>query len=65
VLLEKLGPIGHASYDPDRACLAGTRETIIDDIKDWSRIRGGLEKLLWVHGHAGLGKSAIVASVCN
>ncbi|KAG8702865.1 hypothetical protein FRC09_004489, partial [Ceratobasidium sp. 395] len=70
-LLKKLHPVGRAQYDSSRACMPGTREDIINNILDWSRHRrsnSSLDKsegLLWVYGHAGIGKSAIATSVCE
>ncbi|KAG8701248.1 hypothetical protein FRC09_005483, partial [Ceratobasidium sp. 395] len=70
-LLNKLHPVGRAQYDSSRACMPGTREDIINNILDWSRhyrSNSSLEKsegLLWVYGHAGIGKSAIATSVCE
>ena len=64
-LLKELKPLGSARVDPMRACLPGTRTDIIGDILDWSQRQDVSEGLLWVHGHAGLGKSSIATSVCQ
>ncbi|KAG8736526.1 POC1 centriolar protein A [Ceratobasidium sp. 414] len=70
MLLNDLKPVGQAKYDPDRACMPGTREELIKEVLDWCK-RPNLPdqpatgRLLWVHGHAGLGKSAIATSVCQ
>ncbi|KAG8708339.1 hypothetical protein FRC09_001313 [Ceratobasidium sp. 395] len=63
--LDKLVPIGYASFNPDRACMPGTRVSAIGDILAWSRDFDSSQRLLWVYGFAGLGKSSIAASVCN
>ncbi|KAG8791273.1 hypothetical protein FRC12_009700 [Ceratobasidium sp. 428] len=63
--LDKLVPAGHASFNPDRACMQDTRVRAIDDILAWSRDFGSSQRLLWVYGFAGLGKSSIAASVCK
>ncbi|KAG8706351.1 hypothetical protein FRC08_001123 [Ceratobasidium sp. 394] len=64
-LLNELKPLGGASYDISRACLDGTRKEIISDITAWCESSNDSERLLWVHGHAGLGKSTIATSVCQ
>ncbi|KAG8723753.1 hypothetical protein FRC09_001900 [Ceratobasidium sp. 395] len=63
--LDKLVPTGHASFNPNRACMPGTRVRIIDDILAWSHDFDSSQRLLWVYGFAGLGKSSIAASVCK
>ncbi|KAG8765956.1 hypothetical protein FRC12_007180 [Ceratobasidium sp. 428] len=64
-LLDKLKLADNASYDPSRACLPGTREAMITDIVDWCNSSSNTDNFLWVHGHAGLGKSTIATSVCQ
>ncbi|KAG8721356.1 hypothetical protein FRC09_008018 [Ceratobasidium sp. 395] len=63
--LDKLVPTGHASFNPDRACMPDTRVQIIHDILAWSHNFDSNQRLLWVYGFAGLGKSSIAASVCK
>ncbi|KAG8694402.1 hypothetical protein FRC09_009877 [Ceratobasidium sp. 395] len=63
--LDKLVPTGHASFNPDKACMPDTRVRTIDDILAWSRDFDSSQRLLWVYGFAGLGKSSIAASVCK
>ncbi|KAG9120186.1 hypothetical protein FRC07_004415, partial [Ceratobasidium sp. 392] len=71
IALNKLNPVGRAQYDSSRGCMPGTREGIIDHIFDWSQCLEPSatlkpsERLLWVYGHAGIGKSAIATSVCE
>ncbi|KAG9121933.1 hypothetical protein FRC07_001890 [Ceratobasidium sp. 392] len=69
-LLDKLQPVGQAKYDSARACMHGTRVNIIQDIFDWANRldephNSASERLFWLHGHAGLGKSAIATSICQ
>jgi hypothetical protein len=64
-LLNKLDPVGPARYGSAPACLPGTRENILGEVFDWTRRHDTSESLLWVHGHAGLGKSAIATSACK
>ncbi|KAG8704302.1 hypothetical protein FRC08_002303 [Ceratobasidium sp. 394] len=63
--LAKLNPAGHAIYNPDRGCTPDTRVQAIGDIIDWVRDDEKEERMLWVYGFAGLGKSSIAASVCQ
>ncbi|QRV88163.1 WD40 repeat protein [Ceratobasidium sp. AG-Ba] len=63
--LEKLGPTVHASFNPNRGCIEGTRVRAIEDIMNWSLDFKSNQKLLWIYGFAGLGKSAIATSVCE
>ncbi|KAG8784864.1 hypothetical protein FRC12_018205 [Ceratobasidium sp. 428] len=63
--LDKLAPTGHAGFNPDRACMPDTRVRTIDDILAWSHDFDSSQRLLWVYGFAGLGKSSIAASVCK
>ncbi|KAG8736116.1 hypothetical protein FRC10_009699, partial [Ceratobasidium sp. 414] len=65
MLFDRLNPVSKARYDPSRACLAGTRTAIIGNITAWCETSGDSNRLLWVHGQAGLGKSTIAASVCQ
>ncbi|KAG8722960.1 hypothetical protein FRC09_005362 [Ceratobasidium sp. 395] len=60
-----LAPTGYAGFNPNRACMPGTRVRTIDDILAWSHDFDSSQRLLWVYGFAGLGKSSIAASVCK
>ncbi|KAG8680462.1 hypothetical protein FRC08_016282 [Ceratobasidium sp. 394] len=62
--LRELKPADLAGYDPDRQCIAGTRTGIIDELSTWAQKPDDIPRLAWVHGLAGLGKSAIATSVC-
>ncbi|KAG8796695.1 hypothetical protein FRC12_005789 [Ceratobasidium sp. 428] len=63
--LKMLVPTGHAGFNPNRACMPGTRVRTIDEILAWSRDFKSNQRLLWVYGFAGLGKSSIAASICK
>ncbi|KAG8732043.1 hypothetical protein FRC10_001282 [Ceratobasidium sp. 414] len=63
--LAKLNPSGNAIYDPDRGCISGTRQRVIEDIISWSQDNNKKERMLWVYGFAGLGKSSVATSVCQ
>ncbi|QRV80120.1 hypothetical protein RhiJN_08135 [Ceratobasidium sp. AG-Ba] len=70
-LLEKLKPLSTAQFDASRVCLSGTREQIIQEILDWATFSVvsdsciAKDKVMWVYGQAGLGKSSIATSVCK
>ncbi|CAE6476566.1 unnamed protein product [Rhizoctonia solani] len=51
-------------YDPDRACLEGTREPILNRIITWTQNRDNTERFMWISGQAGMGKSSIAHSLC-
>jgi hypothetical protein len=51
-------------WDPDRACLSGTRKQILGDIIDWVHDPDS-ERILWLSGAAGTGKSSIANSVAQ
>ena len=61
-----------AAYDsqerfPPSRCHPGTRTELLSEIEGWVRSGRGATKLLWLHGPAGAGKSAIaqtVAEIC-
>ncbi|KAJ7845662.1 hypothetical protein B0H13DRAFT_1647228 [Mycena leptocephala] len=46
-------------------CHAETRTKILDDLWTWSSPSDPRSRLLWLHGPAGSGKSAIVQSFCQ
>ncbi|QRV92926.1 hypothetical protein RhiJN_20944 [Ceratobasidium sp. AG-Ba] len=64
-ILKELKPLGEARYDPARACLSGTRERLLEELVDWCSLSDTPNNLMWVYGQAGLGKSAIAASLCE
>ncbi|KAJ7660282.1 hypothetical protein DFH06DRAFT_1044012 [Mycena polygramma] len=48
-----------AERPPDPACHPGTRESVLDTLRAWSRDDSPDARLLWLYGSAGMGKSAI------
>ncbi|KAJ7186051.1 hypothetical protein C8R46DRAFT_1062298 [Mycena filopes] len=57
-----------AERPPDPACHPGTRNTVLDDLLAWSQDNCSVATVLWLHGSAGAGKSAIAqdfASRCQ
>ena len=51
-------------FDPPR-CAPETREAIIRDIIDWVERDEGPSSILWLHGPAGAGKSAIAQTIAQ
>ncbi|KAJ7660303.1 hypothetical protein DFH06DRAFT_393268 [Mycena polygramma] len=49
-----------AERPPDPACHPGTRESVLDTLRGWSRDDSPHALLMWLYGCAGMGKSAIV-----
>jgi len=53
--------------DPAPRCLPGTRKEVLQKIEKWVEAGSGVKRVLWLHGPAGAGKSAIaqtVAEIC-
>ncbi|KAG9124141.1 hypothetical protein FRC07_012685 [Ceratobasidium sp. 392] len=63
--LKKLKPVGRARYDPTKACMLGTRTSVIEAVVGWARNQNDGQQVYWIHGFAGLGKSSIATSVCQ
>jgi hypothetical protein len=51
--------------DPAPRCLPGTRQTVLKKIERWVEAGGWGKSILWVHGPAGAGKSAIAQTVAE
>ena len=51
--------------DPAPRCLPGTRQTIMAEIHEWVKAGVMGTSLLWLHGPAGAGKSAIAQTVAE
>ncbi|KAF7970239.1 hypothetical protein HWV62_24730 [Athelia sp. TMB] len=62
--LERLPYAQGASWSPARACMPGTRLTILSVVDEWSRSIGP-QNIFWLKGVAGFGKSAIAHSVAQ
>ncbi|KAG8741329.1 hypothetical protein FRC10_002991 [Ceratobasidium sp. 414] len=65
MIRSRLKPVDQAGYDPTRACIPGTRVDVIHDITRWIEKSNRDQRLAWVYGLGGLGKSTIAASVCK
>jgi hypothetical protein len=66
-MLDKLPYAKGASWDPDKACLPGTRKALLERIENWSfpTDSAGTAEIFWLTGVAGSGKSAIAHSVAQ
>ncbi|EUC60433.1 vegetative incompatibility protein HET-E-1, putative [Rhizoctonia solani AG-3 Rhs1AP] len=64
-ILNLLKPTNPGGYDPDQACLEGTRQAVLDRIITWSQNRKNPESFMWISGQAGIGKTSIAASLCQ
>lgn len=62
--MNKLAYAEGASWNPDSACLPGTRAGILTTIGIWSRSLDH-QNVLWLNGVAGSGKSAIAHTVAE
>ena len=51
-------------WDPDRVCLPGTRKQLLDEIMAWVHDPES-ERILWLSGGAGTGKSSVTNSVAQ
>ncbi|KAF8591398.1 WD40 repeat-like protein [Ramaria rubella] len=51
-------------WDPDHACLPGTRTQLLEDIISWVHDPDS-ERILWLSGAAGTGKSSIANSIAE
>ena len=64
--LGQLAYAGGAGLDTTKLCLEGTRVDILADIIDWiNKSEPNTPRVLWLHGQAGTGKSAIAHTIAN
>src|SRR5882757_931511 len=54
----------HSSYGNPTGCMAGTRVKILADLEDWAS-DDDLQKVYWLVGMAGTGKSTISQTLCE
>ncbi|KAM6499321.1 hypothetical protein JOM56_004829 [Amanita muscaria] len=54
-----------AEQDPDRRCHPGTRETVLKQLRDWFDNPNPTDPIIWLHGPAGAGKSAIAQTIAD
>ncbi|KIL57228.1 hypothetical protein M378DRAFT_171958 [Amanita muscaria Koide BX008] len=51
--------------DPDRQCHPGTRQTVLKRLRDWFDNPNPTERISWLYGPAGAGKSAIAQTIAR
>lgn len=65
-LLDRLGDASYGARGDaieDVICLEGTRVEVLDSINTWVRDASTSEKVLWIRGMAGRGKSTVASTV--
>jgi len=64
--LDRLPRVIEARYDPDQCCFGTTRKEIIDLVMAWaSEPSASSQRIFWLHGQAGVGKSTIASSISH
>ena len=51
--------------DPAPRCLPGARREVLEEIETWMEAGSAVKSILWLHGAAGAGKSAIAQTVAE
>ena len=59
-----------ASYNLNHCCMKGTRQYILDDIKEWVAARwegygASRGNIYWFYGSPGIGKTSLAHSICH
>ncbi|KAM6494515.1 hypothetical protein JOM56_010876 [Amanita muscaria] len=54
-----------AVQDPDRKCHPGTRVVVLKRMRNWIDNPSAAERVFWMHGPAGAGKSAIAQTIAH
>jgi hypothetical protein len=54
-----------SAQDPERRCHPGTRESVLKMMHKWIDNPNAEEKIFWLHGPAGVGKSAIAQTIAH
>ncbi|KAM6502759.1 hypothetical protein JOM56_002736, partial [Amanita muscaria] len=57
--------IDSSAQDPERVCHPGTRQNVLRRMKDWIDDPSSTERITWLHGPAGAGKSAIAQTIAQ
>ncbi|KIL61646.1 hypothetical protein M378DRAFT_847127 [Amanita muscaria Koide BX008] len=53
------------AQDPERCCHPGTRKGVLNQMRNWADDPSRPERILWLHGPAGVGKSAIAQTISS
>ncbi|KIL63128.1 hypothetical protein M378DRAFT_57828, partial [Amanita muscaria Koide BX008] len=54
-----------SAQDPERCCHPDTRKSVLGQICNWADDPSRFERILWLHGPAGVGKSAIAQTISS
>ncbi|KAM6499610.1 hypothetical protein JOM56_005118 [Amanita muscaria] len=54
-----------SEQDPDRRCHPGTRENVLSRIQYWINNPNATDRIFWLYGPAGAGKSAIAQTIAH
>ncbi|KAM6499597.1 hypothetical protein JOM56_005105 [Amanita muscaria] len=54
-----------AVQDPERRCHPGTRENVLKQLRHWIDNPNATDRIFWLHGPAGAGKSAIAQTIAH
>ena len=57
--------LSSVEYDQQKACLPGTRTELLNNIEEWIHREGECERILWLSGPAGTGKSSVANSIAE
>ncbi|KIL62514.1 hypothetical protein M378DRAFT_165718 [Amanita muscaria Koide BX008] len=58
--------VDSSAQDPERICHPGTRQNVLKRMKDWiANDPSSTERITWLHGPAGAGKSAIAQTIAK
>jgi hypothetical protein len=52
-------------YDLTLCCMAGTRETLLNQITTWAADESDTSNIYWIHGLPGIGKTSLAHSICQ
>ncbi|EUC55970.1 vegetative incompatibility protein HET-E-1, putative, partial [Rhizoctonia solani AG-3 Rhs1AP] len=64
-IINLLRPINPSGYDPDQACLDGTREVLLNKVMTWTQNRENAQTFMWISGQVGMGKTTVATSLCQ
>ncbi|KAM6490272.1 hypothetical protein JOM56_014249, partial [Amanita muscaria] len=54
-----------SAQDPERCCHPGTRQDVLNKMRTWMDDPSAPERICWLLGPAGVGKSAIAQTISN
>ncbi|KIL58832.1 hypothetical protein M378DRAFT_170104 [Amanita muscaria Koide BX008] len=54
-----------SEQDPDRRCHPGTRENVLNRLRHWIDNPNSTDRIFWLYGPAGAGKSAIAQTIAH